>query len=69
MNLDKFIVCVHDSDYSRVFYAIKPKWNERVKAKDIKEIVLNRSQTNKLKAICKYKQQFNGKGEDPKCKD
>jgi hypothetical protein len=61
-----FVICVdHGEDFRRAYYIINDK--AKVRATDIKVVEFTVAEANKVKAICAYKETFNGRGQDPKC--
>lgn len=65
------VACVINSgegaDGGRAYYVIKPKGNANVKPRDIRVVEFTKEQAAQAAQICRYKKQFNGRGEDPKC--
>lgn len=60
-------VCVPDS-YDKAHYKFRVK-NSSGKIEDAKTYVItfNKKEQEQVKAICKYKVKFDGRGDDPKC--
>jgi hypothetical protein len=61
-----FMVCV-DSSYKVIYYTAKNQQKDKVRTKDIHVLNLTDVESKQVEKICTYKQQYNGRGEDPKC--
>jgi hypothetical protein len=61
-----FMVCVDDT-YKVLLYVAKTRQKDKVTTRDIHELKLIANESKQVERICKYKQRFNGHGQDPKC--